>query len=87
MNIQTLEKKRKVELNLKEESECNQKKPKFALDNGDDWYPVWIILKDWALKNLIKSRKKSNVIKIIMMSAELIGIIKTMIFGLAVIFI
>ena len=58
MNIQTLEKKRKVELNLKEESECNQKKPKFALDNGDDWYPVWIILKDWALKKYEKIEKE-----------------------------
>ena len=40
----------------------NKKKTKVEIDCGYNWYPVWIIVKDWALKKFETLEKEIDII-------------------------
>ena len=47
---------------MKSESEHNKKNTKVDIDCGCNWYPVWIIVKDWACKKIETLEKEIDCI-------------------------
>ena len=62
MQNQTNDRKRKDNFNMTSLSVGNKKKTKVEIDCGCNWYPVWIIVKDWALKNFETLEREIDII-------------------------
>ena len=63
MQNQTNERKRNDNFNTTLLSVRNKKKTKVEIECGYNWYPVWIIVKDWALNKFEKLEKEIDIIK------------------------
>ena len=62
MQNQTNERKRKDNFNMTLLSVRNKKKTKVEIECGYNWYPVWIIVKDWALNEYEKLENEMDII-------------------------
>ena len=85
MQNQTNNRKRKDNFNMTSLSVGNKKKTKVEIDCCCNWYPVWIIVKDWACKKLKHWRRKLIVSILVMKSAESGTVMKILVFVLVVI--
>ena len=56
------ERKRKDNFNMTSLSVRNKKKTKVEIECGYNWYPVWIIVKDWALNKFETLEKEIDII-------------------------
>ena len=62
MQNQTNNRKRNNNFNMTSLSVGNKKKTKVEIDCGCNWYPVWIIVKDWALNEYEKLENEMDII-------------------------
>ena len=62
MQNQTNNRKRKDIFNMTSLSVGNKKKTKVEIDHSCNWYPVWIIGKDWACKKIETLEKEIDCI-------------------------
>ena len=62
MQNQTNNRKRKDNFNMTSLSVGNKKKTKVEIDHSCNWYPVWIIVKDWACKKIETLEKEIDII-------------------------
>ena len=62
MQNQTNNRKRKDNFNMTSLSVGNKKKTKVEIECGYNWYPVWIIVKDWALNKFETLEKEIDII-------------------------
>ena len=62
MQNQLNNRKRKDSFNMTLLSVGNKKKTKVEIDCGYNWYPVWIIVKDWALNKFETLEKEIDII-------------------------
>ena len=62
MQNQLNNRKRKDNFNMTSLSVGNKKKTNVEIDHSCNWYPVWIIVKDWALNKFEKLEKEIDII-------------------------